>query len=415
MKILLIGDAGCHTGFARANHGLGDRLATTYGHEVSALATNFRGDHYDTPMHLYVPTMLDRGDTYGRSRIIEILDRVQPDIVWMTGDPPVLINHIFHNQFDPKMILLQIRPIVTYQARDGSNPPKTWQALGQVPGKDGPVVVSRQVAMSKFGQEQMDGADLVYHGLDTDIFHPVSSQNPIILDGKRITSKRDAKEAIGYPPDSFLVLRVDRNDWRKDYGSSLKALAPLIAKHDDIYVHLHCMNLPSGEGGVHIVPLLSRLDIPPGRVKMPDVSEKNSWEGWSLDRLVTLYNAADVFISTAMGEGFGFGPLEALGCGVPVIAQNVSAIPEVVGEGGILIQPAFEVTAPGGQDMYAADIGAFTEAIEHLYLNQGFRKRYAKAGLAHVTNTFNWDVEAEKFESILRDVVENTPLVEATA
>lgn len=52
--------------------------------------------------------------------------------------------------------------------------------------------------------------------------------------------------------------------------------------------------------------------------------------------LVLIYNLATVFFFPTHYEGFGLPPLEAMKCGLPVIASNNSSLPEVVGEGGIL-------------------------------------------------------------------------------
>lgn len=52
--------------------------------------------------------------------------------------------------------------------------------------------------------------------------------------------------------------------------------------------------------------------------------------------LVKIYNLATLFFFPTYYEGFGLPPLEAMKCGLPVIASNNSSLPEVVGEGGIL-------------------------------------------------------------------------------
>ncbi len=52
-----------------------------------------------------------------------------------------------------------------------------------------------------------------------------------------------------------------------------------------------------------------------------------------------LYSAADLFVYLSRYEGFGLPVLEAMACGVPVLASNSSAIPEVVGQAGILVAP----------------------------------------------------------------------------
>ena len=52
--------------------------------------------------------------------------------------------------------------------------------------------------------------------------------------------------------------------------------------------------------------------------------------------LIALMNGARVFVYPSLSEGFGFPPLEAMACGVPVAASNATSIPEVVGDAALL-------------------------------------------------------------------------------
>lgn len=52
-----------------------------------------------------------------------------------------------------------------------------------------------------------------------------------------------------------------------------------------------------------------------------------------------VYNLASVFVYPSFYEGFGFPPLEAMACGLPTITSHVSSLPEVVGNGAIMIDP----------------------------------------------------------------------------
>ena len=51
------------------------------------------------------------------------------------------------------------------------------------------------------------------------------------------------------------------------------------------------------------------------------------------------YSAAEVFVYPSLYEGFGLPPLEAMACGAPVVVTNVSSLPEVVGQAGLLVSP----------------------------------------------------------------------------
>jgi glycosyltransferase involved in cell wall biosynthesis len=55
--------------------------------------------------------------------------------------------------------------------------------------------------------------------------------------------------------------------------------------------------------------------------------------------LSALYSAADLFTLVSWHEGFGLPIIEAMACGTPVIASNVSSLPEVLGDAGILVDP----------------------------------------------------------------------------
>lgn len=59
----------------------------------------------------------------------------------------------------------------------------------------------------------------------------------------------------------------------------------------------------------------------------------------SEEEKLSLYRMADLYVFPSLYEGFGLSPLEAMACGTPVIAANRSSLPEVVGDGGMLVDP----------------------------------------------------------------------------
>ena len=393
-KVLWLGDAGCDTGFGRVTHSIGERLVTKYGHDVSVLAINYQGDYIDTPMKLYMPTLKVPHDIYGMSRVLEMLDIVQPDVVVILNDPQVVLKLLFDNTWDETRILLRHKPILTYMPIDGTNQPRSWSNL---------TLASKRVAMTKFGQDFLTDSELVYHGVDTETYHPLS-EGPITLsNGTIIKTKQEAKSAFGYDPNGFLVLRVDRNSTRKDYPDSVKALWPFLRRHSDVRVHFHCQAIDMA--GVNLTQMLGREPELKDRFFFSDAM--NTYKGWPENDLVALYNAADVFLSTSWGEGFGLTLAEAAACGVPVLAQNVSAIPEVVGPGGYLLEPLQEVTVPSGEDQWLPDVAAFEEGLERLYNGAGSRRKLGMAGREHVKRSFSWDVAAERFNDLITGLAQS--------
>lgn len=398
-KILWLGDAGCHTGFARVTHSIGERLVRDYGHDVHVLATNYDGgDPWETNLKLYVPTTKDRVDIFGQSRFIELLGKVEPDIVFMLNDPNIVLDLLGRNKYDPQMILLRFRPIIAYMPVDGHNHPPEWApALHKF---------TKVVAMSAHGQKELgEDSELVYHGVDTDRFYPVSKDRPITLsNGKVISSKSEAKVAFGFTTQDFLVLRVDKNSGRKDYPASWKAIVPFMHRNQNVKAHFHCEDRKPGSG-IDMQAMFSRDPDTHPRFHMPNPKSFDSFRGWAEEDLVGLYNAADVFITTSRGEGFGLTIGEAMACGLPVVAQNVSAIPEVVGPGGILIDPQREITTPSGKDNWLADVPAFTDALQRLYQSKGLRRDLGQQGREHVVKSFSWDVAARQMDGHIRELI----------
>jgi len=102
-------------------------------------------------------------------------------------------------------------------------------------------------------------------------------------------------------------------------------------------------------------------------------------------RLVQIYNAADVLLAPSLYEGFGLTIVEAMACGTPVITSNVSSLPEVVGDAGIMIDP----NCPQ----------AIADAVIELYKNPTLYKKLIEKGLAR-SQFFNWENTAEQVATI---------------
>ena len=390
MKVLALADAGCSTGFGRVMHAIGERLVEK-GHEVSVLAVNYTGDFVDTTMKLYRADRFTSTDTYGQSRILEMLGAVEPDVVFMLNDPQVILQHLFENRFDPERILLQYRPIISYVPCDGVNLPPVWTTM--VPK------ATNMVAMSEWGQSQYPGSKMVYHGVDTDQFWPVTERHITVSTGEVLKSKRDCRKAFGMDPDGFIVGRIDSNSGRKDFAATWKALVPFMRRNSDVQMWFHCDETNPGSG-VNLPMLFTREpDVSADRFFFPKLFRGG--QGWPQQDLNALYNAFDIFISTSRGEGFGLTLAESLACSVPVIAQNISAIPETVGPGGILCEPQRLITVPSGEDNWLADIPAFTDALERLHQSRGLRRDLGEAGLAHVRSSFSWDAAASHFDEYI--------------
>lgn len=96
----------------------------------------------------------------------------------------------------------------------------------------------------------------------------------------------------------------------------------------------------------------------------------------SREDLATVIAGALTLIYPSVYEGFGLPPLEAMACGIPVIASNVSSLPEVVGDTGLLIDPH--------------NAEAVAQAIQTLVLDADLRCDLSLKALAR-SKEFTWD------------------------
>jgi glycosyltransferase involved in cell wall biosynthesis len=114
------------------------------------------------------------------------------------------------------------------------------------------------------------------------------------------------------------------------------------------------------------------------------------------DDLVNHYSTAAMLVVPSIYEGFGLPAAEAMACGTPVISTTAGALPEVVGDAGILIPPG--------------DTGAIVGAITSLLDDENKRRQLGKMGVERVRRLFNWENTARQTADYYREAVESQAL-----
>ncbi len=112
-------------------------------------------------------------------------------------------------------------------------------------------------------------------------------------------------------------------------------------------------------------------------------------DGVANEELVYLYNAARLFVLPSFYEGFGLPPLEAMACGTPVIVSNVSSLPEVVGDAGMLVSPE--------------DVEGLTVAMWRVLSDENLRREMRAKGLKRAA-TFSWERAARETLAVYHKV-----------
>ncbi len=107
----------------------------------------------------------------------------------------------------------------------------------------------------------------------------------------------------------------------------------------------------------------------------------------SLDEQVVLYNECEVFVYPSFFEGFGLPPLEAQACGASVVAADRAALPEVLGDGALFVDPW--------------NTDALVDAIARCVTDISFARALRERGRANAAR-FSWNATAQATLHILR-------------
>jgi alpha-maltose-1-phosphate synthase len=122
--------------------------------------------------------------------------------------------------------------------------------------------------------------------------------------------------------------------------------------------------------------------------------------------VIGLLSQARLFVCPSVYEPFGIVNLEAMACGLPVVATAVGGIPEIVIEGttGFLVayEPADAAGTPRDPGAMARDLAA---RIDRLLVDPALSAQLGAAGRERVVSTFSWAAVAERTAGLYRDLI----------
>ena len=199
---------------------------------------------------------------------------------------------------------------------------------------------------------------VINNGLDYEEFAPISN---VERNKNRLITTASADVAL------------------KGLDFSLKALKLL--KKNNPKIHLIIIGAPKKNG--HTEKLIKKLNIEDNVIFKKNISK---------EKIKELYSTSSIAIVSSLYEGFGYPVIEAMSCEVPLIATNISSIPELVRSYGILIDPK--------------DEKKLSFNIEKVLNNYDDYKDNAIKGRQHVIETFNWHKITAEYEKILYKTIE---------
>jgi alpha-1,3-rhamnosyl/mannosyltransferase len=125
------------------------------------------------------------------------------------------------------------------------------------------------------------------------------------------------------------------------------------------------------------------------RIKELGLENRVEWLGKvPSDQMPSLIGSADLVVYPSLHEGFGFPALEAMAAGTPVLASNAACLPEVLGDGALMVDPA--------------DLQGFIKGAESLLEKPELRLKIIEKGRARASQ-FTWRRCADLTVKIYRD------------
>lgn len=391
-RILYCGDAFVETGFGRVAQYLLPALAEE--HEVSVLAVNYHGDpHPEAKKYNVFPAMLHGHDPFGSHRIAEVIQRVKPDLVWVTNDIWIALSlwdkaKQFKEQIGFKWFVYT--PIDSYGLfPDLTAPMMEWDGL------------ATYTEFAKKELEIMGYKKPVYvigHGTDFTKFFPMD--------------KEECRKNLGVPEDVFVVFNGNRNQPRKRIDLTIKAFIKFAKDKDDARLWL---NMGSKDLGWELIPLFKRVARDEGFdatgkliLTSPSFSVDNCLP---IEQLNQVYNAADIGINTCIGEGWGLVNSEHGATGVAQVVPDHTSLKEIFDEVPRIQCNGSETDRNYGLERLLPDPQSAADILSYYYENRDILKEHGQWCYNRLhEEPFTWPYIQQQLKDAVKETLAAKPV-----
>lgn len=387
-KILYCGDAFVETGFGRVAENILPILAKK--HDVSVLAVNYHGDpHPDTGKYKVYPASVYGSDPFGSHRMVDVVMREQPDLVWVTNDIWVAISlwdsvKALKDEIGFKFFVYT--PIDSYGLfNELLEPINEWDGIA---------------TYTEFGAQEIarmgyeKPVHIFGHGTDFTKFFPLD--------------KQECREELGVPQDVFVVFNGNRNQPRKRIDLTIKGFIKFAKDKPDARLWL---NMGQKDLGWDIIPLFRRVardeDFDPAGKLILTNPHFSTMNCLPVEQLNKVYNACDVGINTCIGEGWGLVNTEHAATGVAQIVPDHTSCKEIFD--GI---PRIEVESWEVDRNYGLDRGQPSPDSLAALLNEYYYDRDKLAAVGQWCHDrvhekqYTWPYIGKQVKAIVKEVLD---------
>jgi len=239
--------------------------------------------------------------------------------------------------------------------------------------------------------------DVITHGFDKDKFFPIPREL--------------ARKQMNLPNDRFVILNLNRNQPRKRYDILIMAFVELICKYPTKPIYLFCVCDKGEKGGWDLFGLYKR-ELVLRKVPVEQFADRlmvSSVDMAFRDEDINMfYNAANIGINTADGEGWGLCNFEQMGVGVPQVVPDVGGFKEFCNtNNSMLVKPKVRyhlpmVYCPVGGEAHACDPHDICLAIEEYIMNSSKVEEHGKMARETILK-YSWPLCLERLVKRLEE------------
>lgn len=215
--------------------------------------------------------------------------------------------------------------------------------------------------------------EVIYHGIDATLFNT-------------LIPKIVARRYLGFPKSKKIILWNGRLLPIKNLETLVHAIPNIVKEMPNTFFVIKCRTKRSG---YYNILKYAKKHLAITRTKQ-NVAFKLGYE--SLLKMPYYYRSADVFVHTSLFEAFGLIFAEAMACGLPIVATNISAAREIVGNAGLLFEPK------NSDDLADKLLRLLSDDKLRILLSEKGLNRISKLGLV-------WEKAAKSYRNLYLSLV----------
>lgn len=387
-KLLWISDdPNIHSGNAKVTKNVLMHLQKDF-EITSVIGWNGLGQRHNFPYHIWPVDFLKRDHEEMMYLVAMVINEEKPDVLMVHGDiwdfwwlPKLKMPHVKKVGY----ITVDVHPL-----RPEWN--EIWNSFDSlaIPSKWGAQLVKDVSNLSP---------SVVYEGVDTDIFKPLS-------DKERQDQRQNIRQSCvkgGLWDPKFMITMLARAMPRKNLPAGIRAIANLGKKYQDIG-HIILYPIDETEPGSHNMDEYNRryLNSKMAKIKGNSVGPRSSMSDHDIAKTL---GYSDILLFPSMHEGFGLPVLEAMACGCVPVAANCSTMPELLGNeergllaniGGIFVEASGKFS---GMEEEVVSDESLLGKLESLHNNPSKLEELRTSGIAWAKEK-TWAKTAESLKEI---------------